>query len=71
MEFWLRLIACRYRATPAAAQEPVCRFRRVFLNARNYVTELMDNATLAVVAKGEPVTGQEVFAPGFVGGEGI
>jgi Rrf2 family protein len=52
-------------------QEPVCRFRRVFLNARNYVTELMDNATLASVAQAAPVTGQEVFAPGFVGGEGI
>ena len=52
-------------------QEPVCRFRRVFLNARNYVTELMDSATLASVAQGAPVTGQEVFAPGFVGGEGI
>lgn len=52
-------------------QEPVCRFRRVFLDARNYVTELMDGASLAVVAKGAPVTGREVFAPGFIGGEGI
>jgi hypothetical protein len=31
----------------------------------------MDQATLADVAKGAPVTGQEGFAPGFVGGEGI
>lgn len=53
------------------SQESVCRFRRVFLDARNYVTELMDSATLADVAKGSPVTGKEVFAPGFVGGEGI
>jgi Rrf2 family protein len=52
-------------------QEPVCRFRRVFLDARNYVTELMDGASLAAVAKGAPVTGLEVFAPGFVGGAGI
>jgi Rrf2 family protein len=52
-------------------QEPVCRFRRVFLDARNYVTKLMDEATLADVAKGAPVSGQEVFAPGFVDGEGI
>jgi len=52
-------------------QEPVCRFRRVFLDARNYVTRLMDKATLADVAKGAPVSGQEVFAPGFVDGEGI
>jgi len=52
-------------------QEPVCRFRRVFLDARNYVTRLMDNATLEAVAKGAPVAAQEVFAPGFIGGEGI
>ncbi|MFN3407574.1 MAG: RrF2 family transcriptional regulator [Limisphaerales bacterium] len=52
-------------------QEPVCRFRRVFLDARNYVTRLMDNATLEAVAKGAPVASQEVFAPGFIGGEGI
>jgi len=51
-------------------QEPVCRFRRVFLDARNYVTKLMDNASLATVAKGTPVTGREVFAP-LIGGEGI
>src|SRR5512137_64369 len=24
------------------SQEPLCRFRRIFLNARNYVTDLMD-----------------------------
>lgn len=53
------------------SQEPVCRFRRVFLDARNYVTRLMDNATLEAVAKGAPVATQEVFAPGFTGGEGI
>lgn len=52
-------------------QEPVCRFRRVFLDARNYVTALMDNAKLAAVAKGAPVTGREVSVLGFVDGEGI
>jgi Rrf2 family protein len=52
-------------------QEPVCRFRRVFLDARNYVTQLMDQATLAEVAKGAPVTGKEVFAPNLIGGDGI
>jgi len=52
------------------SQEPVCRFRRVFLDARNYVTALMENATLADVAKGKPVSKQEVTA-GFTGGEGI
>lgn len=53
------------------SQEPVCRFRRVFLDARNYVARLMDNATLAAVVRGAPVSRQEVFAPGFTGGEGI
>jgi Rrf2 family protein len=52
------------------SQEPVCRFRRVFLDARNYVAGLMERATLAEVAKGAPVTRQEVSA-GFMGGEGI
>jgi Rrf2 family protein len=52
-------------------QESVCRFRRVFLDARNYVAELMDEATLAEVAQGAPVTGKEVFAPNLIGGEGI
>jgi Rrf2 family protein len=53
------------------SQEPVCRFRRVFLDARNYVAALMDHATLADVSKGAPVSKPEVFAPGFMGGEGI
>lgn len=53
------------------SQEPVCRFRRVFLDARNYVARLMDGATLEAVAKGAPVARAEVFAPGFIGGEGI
>ena len=53
------------------SQESVCRFRRVFLNSRNYINELMDKATLAAVAKGEPVSGHEVFAPAFLGGDGI
>jgi Rrf2 family protein len=53
------------------SQEPVCRFRRVFLDARNYITRLMDQATLEDVIKGAPVTGQEVFAPALMGGEGI
>src|SRR5271170_8525959 len=52
------------------SQEPVCRFRRVFLDARNYVAGVMDKATLAEVAKSAPVTKREVSA-GFMGGEGI
>ena len=52
------------------SQESVCRFRRVFFDARNYVANLMDRTTLADVAKGLPVTKLEVSA-GFMGGEGI
>jgi Rrf2 family protein len=52
------------------SQESVCRFRRVFLDARNYVAGLMDRATLAEVARGLPVSKQEISS-GFIGGEGI
>ena len=52
------------------SQEPVCRFRRVFFEARNYVAGLMERATLADVSKGAPVSRQEVSS-GFIGGEGI
>lgn len=52
------------------SQEPVCRFRRVFLDTRNYVAGVMDRATLAQVAKGAPVSKREI-ASGFIGGEGI
>ncbi len=53
------------------SQESVCRFRRVFLDVRNYATQLMDSSTLEAVAKGAPVARKEVRAVGFVGGEGI
>jgi Rrf2 family protein len=52
------------------SQESLCKFRRVFLDARNYVAGVMDKATLAEVAKHSPVTKREVSA-GFIGGEGI
>lgn len=52
------------------SQESVCRFRRVFYDARNYVASLMDKATLAEVAKGKPLSLGEV-STGFMGGEGI
>ncbi len=52
------------------SQEPVCRFRRVFFDARNYVAQLMDRATLAEVSRGAPVSKQEISS-GFMGGEGI
>lgn len=53
------------------SQESVCRFRRVFLDVRNYATQLMDGSTLETVAKSAPVARKEVLVPGFVGGEGI
>ena len=52
------------------SQEPVCRFRRVFLDVRNYVAGVMDRSTLADVAKISPVSKQEISGT-FVGGEGI
>jgi Rrf2 family protein len=53
------------------SQESVCRFRRIFLMARNSVAGLMDHATLASVATGAPVAGYEVFAGEFTDGGGI
>ena len=52
------------------SQEPVCRFRRVFLDVRNYVAGVMDRSTLADVAKIAPVSRQEVSSS-FSGGDGI
>ena len=52
------------------SQESVCRFRRVFYDARNFVASLMDRTTLAEVSKGRPLSKQEAFV-GFIGGEGI
>ena len=51
-------------------QESVCRFRRVFFDARNYVANLMDRSTLAEVAKGTPLSKREITTD-FMGGEGI
>ena len=58
------------RGYKRCSQEPVCRFRRVFLDTRNYIAGVMDRATLAEVAKGTPVSRQELSAD-FTGGEGI
>lgn len=53
------------------SQEQVCRFRRVMLDIRNYVSHLMDAATLSAAFAGPIVRHEEVFSPGFVYGEGI
>lgn len=53
------------------SQSATCRFRRVLLEIRNLTAHHMDNATLAQVARQQPVADREVFAPEFIGGEGI
>jgi Rrf2 family protein len=53
------------------SQEPVCRFRRILLDSRNYTARLMDQATLAAVFAGQPVSREEVFADQLLGGAGI
>ncbi len=50
------------------SQEPVCRFRRVLLQARNMVAELMDQTSLTDVLRGSPVDASEVAG---MNGEGI
>jgi Rrf2 family protein len=59
--------ATHYRC---CSQEPICRFRRVLLEIRNYTAATMDSATLATVAAGKVVTRREVF-DNFGDGEGI
>ena len=53
------------------SQEPVCRFRRVLLEIRNYTASLMDKATLQDVYLGKPVTREEVFSENLIAGAGI
>ncbi len=53
------------------SQEAVCRFRRVLLEIRNYTVRIMDQATLAAVFLGRPVTRDEVFDEKLMGGAGI
>lgn len=53
------------------SQESVCRFRRVLLEARNYLAKLMDQADLARVFAGAPVHHHELAYMGFTAGEGI
>lgn len=53
------------------SQEPVCRFRRLFLDIRNYISRSMDETTLESVFKAEPVTREEVFKETLIYGAGI
>jgi Rrf2 family protein len=52
------------------SQEPVCRFRRVFLKIRNNAAQIMDSTNLADVAKTLPVSKAEL-ASEFIDGGGI
>jgi Rrf2 family protein len=53
------------------SQEGVCRFRRVMLDIRNYISRLMDNATLSTVFAGAIVSREEVFSAELNYGDGI
>lgn len=53
------------------SREGACRFRRVMLDIRNYVSRMMDSATLAKVFAGSIVRREEVFSPEMTYGDGI
>jgi DNA-binding IscR family transcriptional regulator len=55
----------------ACSQEPVCRFRRVFLEIRNLTARLMEQATLADVYAGRPLSNQPVNEQAWQDGGGI
>lgn len=55
----------------SCSQEAKCRFRRVFLEVRNYTAGIMDGTSLAALQVGRPVARQEVFSEQFTDGGGI
>lgn len=65
-------IACvSSTAYKCCSQESVCRFRRLLLDARNYVAEMMDRSTLESVFHSKTVTREEVFKETLIYGAGI
>jgi Rrf2 family protein len=52
-------------------QKPVCRFRHLFLDVRNYAAKRLDHTTLAEVFAGFPVEEEEVFKLKLLNGAGI
>ena len=60
-------VTCHERCS----QEPVCRFRRVLLNARDLLAKLMDHSNLADIHLNKPVLPAEVFDPEFMDGSGV
>ena len=53
------------------SQEPVCTFRRLFLEIRNETARRMDSATMASLASAPQTRFAEVFDPQFIYGDGI
>jgi Rrf2 family protein len=53
------------------SQEPVCRFRRLFLEIRNDVADRMERTSLAELHTGLPVSEPEVFDQRYINGDGI
>jgi Rrf2 family protein len=64
-------IGCVSASDPQpCSQSATCRFRRVLLEVRNLTARYMDSATLAAVARGQPVAEKEVYPLRLTGGEG-
>lgn len=57
--------------TKKCNQESVCRVRRLFLNVRNYVVDLMNHTNLRTIYMGKPVNGKEVRNMPLTHGAGI
>ena len=55
----------------SCSQEKKCKFRRIFLEIRNYSARLMDKLTLADLIKFSPVTEMEVLDSQYNLGGGI
>jgi len=57
--------------TKKCNQESVCRVRRLFLNVRNYIVNIMDDANLQAIYMGAPVNREEVQTLPLIHGAGI
>jgi Rrf2 family protein len=65
-------VGCVSQSQPeACSQSATCRFRRVMLDVRNATAAYLDGATLAEVARREPVAAREVLTLGLADGDGI
>ncbi len=55
----------------SCSQESTCRFRRVFLDIRDFTLQTMMDASLEQVSQWSPVSHHEVMKPVFIEGAGI